>query len=113
MRPAELRLPPIPVFVIRICMQWRKIILKGKSMHKTQIATYKRRVRDYAGARLATTISEAWARLPMLDTVSLINTHEAWLRSKQKLDYITHFASLTGLANLQSLRTRIDYLLTF
>lgn len=46
------------------------------------------------------------------DTVSLINTHEAWLRSKQKLDYITHFDSLTGLANLQSLRTRIDYLLS-
>lgn len=44
------------------------------------------------------------------DTISLANTHEAWLRSKQKLDYLTHFDSLTGLANLQSLRDRMDYL---
>lgn len=45
------------------------------------------------------------------DTVSLINTHEAWVRSKQKLDYITHFDSVTGLANLQSLRNRMGYLI--
>ncbi len=46
------------------------------------------------------------------DTISLINTHEAWLQSKQKLDYVTHFDTLTGLANLQSLRNRMDYLIS-
>ncbi|MDX1634386.1 MAG: sensor domain-containing phosphodiesterase [Marinobacter sp.] len=46
----------------------------------------------------------------LADTVSLTNTHVAWLRSKQKLEYLTHFDSLTGLANLQSLRDRMDYL---
>ena len=48
----------------------------------------------------------------LADTVSLTNIHEAWLRSKQKLDYLTHFDSLTGLANLQSLKDRMDYLVT-
>lgn len=45
------------------------------------------------------------------DTVSLMNTHEAWIRSKQALDYITRFDSLTGLANMDSLRDRVDHLI--
>lgn len=47
----------------------------------------------------------------LADTISLLNTHEAWLHSKQKLDFITHYDNLTGLANLQSLRDRIDHLI--
>ncbi|WP_166268916.1 sensor domain-containing phosphodiesterase [Marinobacter caseinilyticus] len=45
------------------------------------------------------------------DTISLINTHEAWVKSKQKLDYLTHHDALTGLSNLQSLQDRVDYLI--
>lgn len=45
------------------------------------------------------------------DTVSLINTHQAWVRSKQRLEYITHYDSLTGLSNLASLRDRINHLI--
>ncbi|MBD3655907.1 MULTISPECIES: putative bifunctional diguanylate cyclase/phosphodiesterase [Marinobacter] len=46
------------------------------------------------------------------DTVSLVNTHEAWLHSKEKLDYLTRFDSLTGLPNLDSLRERMRYLIS-
>ncbi|QSP93349.1 sensor domain-containing phosphodiesterase [Marinobacter salinisoli] len=45
----------------------------------------------------------------LADTVSLINTHEAWVESKRKLDYVTHFDTLTGLANLNTLRERMGY----
>ncbi|MBW7472555.1 sensor domain-containing phosphodiesterase [Marinobacter sp. M216] len=45
------------------------------------------------------------------DTVSLMNTHEAWIRSKQALDYVTRFDSLTGLANMDSLKARINHLI--
>ncbi|MDX1801303.1 MAG: sensor domain-containing phosphodiesterase [Marinobacter sp.] len=44
------------------------------------------------------------------DTVSLVNTHQAWVRSKQTIEYITHYDTLTGLSNLSSLRNRINYL---
>ncbi|KMQ75500.1 diguanylate cyclase (GGDEF) domain [Marinobacter subterrani] len=44
------------------------------------------------------------------DTVSLMNTHEAWLRSKRALDYVKRYDSLTGLANMDSLRDRIGHL---
>ncbi len=55
------------------------------------------------------TIPELSFVVAIADTVSLINTHEAWLESKRKLDYLTHFDSLTGLANLYSLRERLGY----
>ena len=42
------------------------------------------------------------------DTISLINTHEAWLNSRKELDYITHHDDFTGLLNLRSLRNRIQ-----
>ncbi|MDO3722780.1 sensor domain-containing phosphodiesterase [Marinobacter sp. chi1] len=48
----------------------------------------------------------------LADTVSLINTHEAWMESKRKLDYVTHFDTLTGLANLNTLRERMGYLIS-
>ncbi|WP_108125333.1 putative bifunctional diguanylate cyclase/phosphodiesterase [Saccharospirillum mangrovi] len=44
------------------------------------------------------------------DTISLINTHEAWSQSQQQLDYVTHFDDLTGLPNLNSLRGRLHRL---
>ncbi|WP_417565665.1 putative bifunctional diguanylate cyclase/phosphodiesterase [Marinobacter sp.] len=44
------------------------------------------------------------------DTVSLMNTHEAWLRSKRALDYVKRYDSLTGLANIDSLRDRLGHL---
>lgn len=45
------------------------------------------------------------------DTVSLINTHEAWTASKRQLDYVSHYDRLTGFPNLDSLRNRIAYLI--
>ncbi|MBS8239616.1 sensor domain-containing phosphodiesterase [Marinobacter lipolyticus] len=44
------------------------------------------------------------------DTVSLINTHEGWMNSKRALDYITRYDTLTGLANMDSLRDRVAHL---
>lgn len=44
------------------------------------------------------------------DTVSLVNTHQAWVSSKQTIEYMTRYDSLTGLSNLPSLRDRINYL---
>lgn len=46
------------------------------------------------------------------DTISLVNTHQAWLHSKEKLDYLTRYDPLTGLLNLDSLRDRIRYLIS-
>ncbi|MGO1246193.1 MAG: sensor domain-containing phosphodiesterase [Oceanisphaera sp.] len=45
------------------------------------------------------------------DTISLINTHEAWLNSRKELDYITSFDDFTGLYNQSSLRYRIQQLM--
>ena len=44
------------------------------------------------------------------DTISLMNTHEAWLRSKRALEYVSRYDSLTGLANIDSLRDRLNHL---
>ncbi|MDF0751057.1 sensor domain-containing phosphodiesterase [Marinobacter sp. 71-i] len=48
--------------------------------------------------------------IAIADTISLINTHEAWLCSKQALEYVTRYDSLTGLSNIDSLRDRISHL---
>nr|WP_243454215.1 sensor domain-containing phosphodiesterase [Oceanisphaera pacifica] len=45
------------------------------------------------------------------DTISLINTHEAWLSSRKELDYITSYDDFTGLYNQSSLRHRIQQLI--
>lgn len=45
------------------------------------------------------------------DTISLINTHEAWLNSRKELDYITHHDDFTGLLNQRSLRNHIKRLI--
>ena len=50
--------------------------------------------------------------IAIADTISLINTHEAWLYSKQALEYVTRYDSLTGLSNIDSLRDRIDHLIS-
>ncbi|MEC7376300.1 MAG: diguanylate cyclase, partial [Pseudomonadota bacterium] len=44
------------------------------------------------------------------DTISLMNTHEAWLRSKRALEYVSRYDALTGLANIDSLRDRLGHL---
>lgn len=58
------------------------------------------------------TLPELSFVVAVADTVSLINTHEAWMESKRKLDYITHYDPLTGLANLNTLRERMGYLVS-
>ncbi|WP_458735837.1 putative bifunctional diguanylate cyclase/phosphodiesterase [Zobellella taiwanensis] len=45
------------------------------------------------------------------DTVSLLNTHEAWLNSRKELDYVTHHDDFTGLLNQRSLRNRVNTLI--
>lgn len=46
------------------------------------------------------------------DTISMINTHEAWLNSRKELDYITHHDDFTGLLNQRSLQHRIQQLVS-
>jgi len=58
------------------------------------------------------TLPEISLVIAIADTISLINTHEAWVDSKQALEYVTRFDSLTGLSNIESLRDRIDHLAT-
>ena len=56
------------------------------------------------------TLPEMSFATAIADTISLINTHEAWRLSQQELDYITHFDDLTGLPNLRSLSDRLQNL---
>lgn len=56
------------------------------------------------------TLPEISFVIAIADTISLMNTHEAWLDSKQALEYATRYDSLTGLLNTRSLRDRIGYL---
>lgn len=56
------------------------------------------------------TLPELSFAVAIADTVSLINTHEGWMSSKRALDYISRFDSLTGLANMESLRDRVSHL---
>jgi diguanylate cyclase (GGDEF)-like protein len=44
------------------------------------------------------------------DTISLVNSYEAWSRSQQELDFISHYDELTGLPNLRSFKKHLDYL---
>lgn len=57
------------------------------------------------------TLAEISFVAAVADTVSLVNTHQAWVRSKQTIDYITRYDTLTGLSNLSSLRDRINDLI--
>ncbi|WP_292016721.1 sensor domain-containing phosphodiesterase [Marinobacter sp. HL-58] len=57
------------------------------------------------------TLPEISFAIAIADTISLMNTHEAWLDSKQALEYATRYDSLTGLLNVRSLRDRINYLI--
>ncbi|MGM0769018.1 MAG: putative bifunctional diguanylate cyclase/phosphodiesterase [Pseudomonadota bacterium] len=56
------------------------------------------------------TLPELSFAVAIADTVSLINTHEGWMNSKRALDYITRYDTLTGLANMDSLRDRVAHL---
>ncbi|MFN2361384.1 MAG: putative bifunctional diguanylate cyclase/phosphodiesterase [Marinobacter sp.] len=57
------------------------------------------------------TLPEISFVIAIADTISLMNTHEAWLNSKQALEYAIRYDSLTGLLNVRSLRDRISYLI--
>ncbi|MDN3525913.1 sensor domain-containing phosphodiesterase [Halomonas sabkhae] len=54
------------------------------------------------------TLPEVSLATAIADTISLINTYEAWCQSQQQLDYITHFDRLTGLPNMASMRERLQ-----
>ena len=56
------------------------------------------------------TLPEISFVVAIADTISLINTYEAWLDSQRALEYATRYDSLTGLSNIDSLRSRIDHL---
>jgi diguanylate cyclase (GGDEF)-like protein len=56
------------------------------------------------------TLPEISFVIAIADTISLINTHEAWLHSQRALEYVTRYDSLTGLSNIESLRDRIGHL---
>lgn len=56
------------------------------------------------------TLPEISFVIAIADTISLINTHEAWLNSQRALEYVTRYDSLTGLSNIESLRDRISHL---
>lgn len=57
------------------------------------------------------TVPEISLTVAIADTVSLMNTYEAWIRSQRALDYISRFDPLTGLANMGSLRDRTSHLI--
>ncbi len=46
------------------------------------------------------------------DTISLINSYDAWRDSQQALDYLTYFDSLTGLMNRQGIEERLGQILS-
>lgn len=56
------------------------------------------------------TLPEISFVIAIADTISLINTHEAWFHSQRALEYVTRYDSLTGLSNIESLRDRIGHL---
>lgn len=56
------------------------------------------------------TLPELSFAISIADTISLINTHEAWINSKRALDFISRFDTLTGLANIDSLKDRVIHL---
>ncbi|WP_148862086.1 putative bifunctional diguanylate cyclase/phosphodiesterase [Marinobacter fonticola] len=57
------------------------------------------------------TLPEISFAIAIADTISLVNTHDAWIRAQQQLDYVTHYDNLTGLPNLQSFRERLQHLI--
>ncbi|BFM19008.1 putative bifunctional diguanylate cyclase/phosphodiesterase [Gilvimarinus japonicus] len=60
-----------------------------------------------ARQRMAWTLSATAFISAIADTLSLINTYEAWQQSQQELDYVAHFDDLTGLSNCRALQKRI------
>lgn len=56
-------------------------------------------------------LSEISLAVAVANTLSLIHTHEAWLRSKRALEFVTHYDAMTGLANLASLKQRVQDLI--
>lgn len=63
-----------------------------------------------ARVRIDWTLSSIAFVSAIADTLSLINTYEAWQQSQQELDYVTHYDDLTGLSNARALQKRISVL---
>ncbi|MFP2770217.1 EAL domain-containing protein [Oceanisphaera sp. KMM 10153] len=78
-------------------------IFDGNRLHGV-ICLEHRQARQWSLADIACVAAVA-------DTISLINTHEAWLSSRKELDYITHHDDFTGLLNLRALRNQIQQLI--
>ncbi|MEC7816190.1 MAG: sensor domain-containing phosphodiesterase [Pseudomonadota bacterium] len=60
--------------------------------------------------RRAWSVPDISLAVAIADTISLMNTHDAWLRSKRALEYVSRYDALTGLANMDSLRDRLAHL---
>ncbi|MEQ9546245.1 MAG: sensor domain-containing phosphodiesterase [Marinobacter sp.] len=56
------------------------------------------------------TLPELSFAISIADTISLVNTYEAWMSSQKALDFISRFDTLTGLANIDSLKERVVHL---
>lgn len=63
-----------------------------------------------SSAKREWSVAEMAFACAVADTISLINTYEAWQQSQQELDYVTHFDDLTGLSNQRSLQKRLSHL---
>lgn len=63
------------------------------------------------GAPRDWTVPEISLAVAVADTISLINTHEAWLHSKRTIEYMNRYDAMTGLANIRSLKERIEQLM--
>jgi len=56
------------------------------------------------------TLPELSFAVSIADTISLVNTYEAWKDSQKALDYLSRFDPLTGLANIDYLKDRVVHL---
>lgn len=63
-----------------------------------------------ATSHRAWTLPEISIVTVVADTISLINSYEAWHASQQALDFISHYDELTGLPNLRAFRKHLEYL---
>ncbi|WP_445396015.1 sensor domain-containing phosphodiesterase [Zobellella sp. An-6] len=64
-----------------------------------------------AGQRRRWSLADIAFVTAIADSISLINSHEAWLNSRKELDYVTHHDDFTGLLNQRALRNHIKRLI--
>lgn len=63
---------------------------------------------EHIGPERRWDIAELAYAAALADTISLINQHESWMREHQKMEFLEHFDSLTGLENRRSFLQRIE-----